>query len=152
MRRHSEILASARPSWPQDITPPPPQNYEMRVIIWEAKDVKYDGLEAFTTDIADLYVHCFVEQAHSPDSKRLSTDTHFRAARGKASWNYRLKFPVTLKPDSSFTRIHFELWDCDLFSADDPAVTPAAWDRTDGVFGSYGRILRPPTSHIQSDA
>ena len=106
-----------------DITPPPPQNYELRVIVWEAEKLRYDGLEVFTKDdIADFYVHCFVEEAHAEDSKRLSTDTHFRSRGGKASWNYRLKFPMTLKPRSSYTRIHFELWDKDIFSADDPAV------------------------------
>ena len=37
---------------PQDITPPPPHNYELRVIIWKAEDLKLDDLEWGTTDIA----------------------------------------------------------------------------------------------------
>ena len=69
-----------------------------------------------------MYVHCYVEEPHQPQSKRVNTDTHFRAAGGTAAWNYRLKFDVTLTPTSRNQRIHLEVWDRDMVPGmDDPA-------------------------------
>lgn len=47
-----------------------------------------------------------------------STDTHLRARKGKASWNWRMKFPIAL-PCKSFPRFRMQLWDLDFFSPDD---------------------------------
>ena len=52
------------------------------------------------------------------DSKKRSTDTHWRAKNQKAEWNYRLKFPIELpgtgRPRLSDERLTFQLWDSDL--------------------------------------
>ena len=40
--------------------------------------------------------------------QRLETDTHFRAKNGKASWNWRLKFPVTLTSSMKYQRLNVQ--------------------------------------------
>ena len=81
----SETDALERP--PLDISPPPDQKWELRLICWEAKGVseKLDD-----SGLSDLYVKTFLvdPKARDPklrDSAVLRTDTHFRARNGKAS-------------------------------------------------------------------
>ena len=77
---------------PIDITPPPPLDCEVRVIIWKAKtNVIKDTAE----ECNDLFVKCNLGK-----SDQKSTDTHWRA-RNEGSFNYRMKFPVTFDPNSS---------------------------------------------------
>jgi len=49
----------------------------------------------------------------------LRTDTHFRAKNGKASFNWRLKYPITLSSAMKYQRLQVQLWDKDLISAND---------------------------------
>ena len=95
---------------PQKITPPEPQEWELRVIVWNVdnmpKDVDLGGM-------ADAQVVCSLGDA------RLETDTHFRAKKGKASFNWRMKFPVTLKANMKYQRLQVQLWDKDLLTSND---------------------------------
>ena len=50
--------------------------------------------------------------------QRLETDTHFRAKNGKASWNWRFKFNVTMSTYMKYNRLILQLWDRDI-TADD---------------------------------
>ena len=60
----------------------------MRLVIWKARDVvAMDTLE----DMNDLYVRCWVEGCAPQD-----TDVHWRAKKGKGSFNWRMKFDVAL--------------------------------------------------------
>ena len=52
------------------------------------------------------------------------TDTHWRAKKGKASWNYRLLFDVELGHNSramKFPHLRFQLWDRDVVKWNDCA-------------------------------
>lgn len=71
--------AAAHP--PIDILPPPPQQFELRVICWKAKGIAKEHLD--DSGLADLYTKI----KFGSDSKWQSTDTHLRAQDGKASWN-----------------------------------------------------------------
>lgn len=42
------------------------------------------------------------------------TDTHWRCYAGEGSWNWRLKFPVTLPMKPEMARLHIQLWDRDV--------------------------------------
>mmetsp|Transcript_20593 Transcript_20593/g.43766 ORF Transcript_20593/g.43766 Transcript_20593/m.43766 type:complete len:299 (+) Transcript_20593:2-898(+) len=94
----------------QKIKPRAPEEWELRVIIWCAqnipKDVDFGGL-------SDPQVICQLGE------DRQETDTHFRAKNGKASWNWRLKFPVTMSSSMKFQRLQVQMWDKDLLTSND---------------------------------
>ena len=76
--------------WPiVDITPPPTEEFEVRVIVWKARtSIFKDTVERCN----DLYVTCKLGK-----EKEQTTDTHWRA-RKEASFNWRMKFPITFEP------------------------------------------------------
>ena len=102
-------LAAKTP--PLDISLAPSQEWELRVIVWSGIDLPAYDVDA--TGLADWYVTCSFAQ-----SPAQQTDTHFRAKHGKASWNWRFKFPVTLKARMKYQRLRLQLWDKDI-TADD---------------------------------
>ena len=75
-----------------DISPPPREEFELRVIVWGTRDCIFKD-EA--TKCNDLYLRGWVG---SGNEKILETDTHWRC-REKGSFNWRWKFPVTLPLD-----------------------------------------------------
>ncbi|CAK4072437.1 unnamed protein product [Aphanomyces euteiches] len=99
---------------PVDIALPPPITFELRVVIWKTKEVpNFDEL----TEMNDLFVRCQLEGSDSQD-----TDIHWRAKKGKASFNWRMKFPVTLghkQHNSKFPYFKMQMWDKDIFSSND---------------------------------
>jgi len=88
--------ASAYPA--EDIALPPSQKFQVRVIVWKAKDVV--SMESLT-NMNDTYVKADIHGV-----AQQSTDIHWRAKKGKASWNYRLKFEVSFR----FALMCFGVW------------------------------------------
>lgn len=136
-----------------NVAPPEDTVYEMRVIVWKCEDVpSFD----FLTKQNDLYVRCnfngFSEKAWK------ETDTHWRAKKGKASWNYRIKMPNIKLPLSKLkSRLTFQIWDRDVTKWNDLIAETvldlsshlrAAFLRNDEryeVFDSgYRKMPRPP--------
>ena len=72
-----------------DIAPPPPQQYELRVVCWSAKDIPEDACD--DSGLVDAYV-----SIQFGKERREVTDTHLRAKDGKASWNWRFKLDLSL--------------------------------------------------------
>jgi hypothetical protein len=107
--------ADARRVPMDNIKPPPPDPFEIRVIIWGVRDVT---IKDTITEQNDLYVTC---QCSFPGLKMQETDTHLRSKKGKGNFNWRMKFPVTLpmKPRGSWPRLRFQIWDKDFFSPND---------------------------------
>ena len=105
--------AAANP--PIDIAPPPPQDFELRVVCWSVKDVPKEDRD--DSGLADL----FSKIKFGSNAKWESTDTHLRAQDGKASWNWRFKLPVTVDSNikSEWLRLYVQLWDKDLLSSND---------------------------------
>eukprot|EP01038_Epipyxis_sp_PR26KG_P004421 gene4421-6250_t len=101
---------------PDDVSLPPTQMFEVRVVIWKTKNVPpMDSLEG----MSDLYVKCWPEGC-----KPQETDTHWRCKRGKASFNWRLLFDVELGHSTramKFPYLHLQLWDRDLLKWSDCA-------------------------------
>lgn len=89
------------------ILPQPPKEFELRVVIWDCKNIPICDIE----DTTDIYLTGTV------GNETQRTDTHFRSQNGKGSFNYRLVFPITL-PAADPT-INFQVWDKDLFSPND---------------------------------
>lgn len=100
---------------PLDISLPPIQKFEVRVIVYKAKNVTPGDF----TDLSDLLVKCWLQ---NKDDKAQATDTHWRAKNGKASFNWRMKFDLELPidPDSEADKgyLHFQMWDKDLLYDD----------------------------------
>jgi hypothetical protein len=98
-----------------DISLPPDEYFEVRVIIWKTRRVKGDF-----SGMRDLYIKCWFE-----DTKPQSTDIHWRAKKGKASFNWRLKFKVKLGHRTKamkYPYFHMQLWDQDIVSFSDCIV------------------------------
>jgi len=79
-----------------DISPKPPKEFELRLCIFDSVDLKMMDVEG----TSDAYVRAFF------DSKKdaQETDTHFRCQNGKASWNWRLLYKVSVpRKDYRFT-------------------------------------------------
>ena len=103
-----------------DISPPPIQKWELRLIIWSARGVP---LDLDDSGLSDLYVGAQYDDPYAKKKARgmvLRTDTHFRASKGKASWNWRMRFPIELRyTDRSLSRdkrhmLRLKLWDWDV--------------------------------------
>lgn len=107
-----EILPSesmAKDDKPWNIKPRPVSEFEVRVVIWNTKDVKIKDWEG----TSDIYVRAFFDSKN----KNNRTDTHYRSMDGSGSFNYRLLFPIKNPGDSQVLNI--QVWDADLFSGND---------------------------------
>ncbi|KAJ0392886.1 hypothetical protein P43SY_002490 [Pythium insidiosum] len=100
---------------PLDISLPPPRQFEVRVIVYRARNV----IPGDFTELSDLFVKCWLQSRHD---KAQTTDTHWRARDGKASFNWRMKFDISLPVDDENEAdkgyLHFQLWDKDVLYDD----------------------------------
>jgi hypothetical protein len=91
---------------PVKITPPPPQEFEVRVIVWGTRGVRLDVAGN------DLFVRA---QLHG--DKEQETDTHWRCKDGNASFNWRMRFRALLP--SKFPYLTIQLYDRDIAKYND---------------------------------
>eukprot|EP01029_Cantina_marsupialis_P007665 TRINITY_DN1863_c0_g1_i5.p1 TRINITY_DN1863_c0_g1~~TRINITY_DN1863_c0_g1_i5.p1 ORF type:complete len:706 (+),score=277.15 TRINITY_DN1863_c0_g1_i5:401-2518(+) len=94
-----------------DITPPPPEIFELRCIVWKTKEVI--SMDTVTNQ-NDMYAKCWVEGLAPQE-----TDVHLRCKKGKGSWNWRMKWDVALPDMLKFPYFHLQLWDKDLLKYND---------------------------------
>lgn len=93
-----------------DITPRPPDEFEIRVCVFNATGVKMMDAEG----TSDVYF-----QAYLDDPKAVqATDTHYRCQDGDASFNYRLKLPYKSTKSSS-KLLTVKCFDLDFLLRDD---------------------------------
>ncbi|KAG5679282.1 hypothetical protein PVAND_008861 [Polypedilum vanderplanki] len=120
---------------PVDITPIPPRNFELRVIIWNSKDVILNDRNIFGKSMSDIYIKGWMENVDNAQF----TDVHYRSLTGEGNFNWRMIFNfkysigedmmVITRKKSSFEKFDTELkipavlnlqvWDNDSFSPDD---------------------------------
>lgn len=74
-----------------DITPRPVKEYEVRLVVWDTKEIIAQDVEG----TSDVFIRAFFD---TKDSKE--TDCHYRCSNGKASFNYRLLFNVNAPQDN----------------------------------------------------
>lgn len=120
LRYWVEIHPSVSLPRPWDIRSKPPEPFELRLIIWRCEGVPNMDVEG----VSDLYVVSSIN-----DGAKKETDTHYRAANGEASWNWRKKFHLMLD-QSSRCILNLSLWDRDLLSSND-AIGDACLDLTE---------------------
>eukprot|EP00300_Choanocystis_sp_HF-7_P003966 c13020_g1_i1.p1 GENE.c13020_g1_i1~~c13020_g1_i1.p1 ORF type:complete len:1691 (-),score=420.75 c13020_g1_i1:43-4602(-) len=98
------------------ITPPPPQTFQLRVIIWHTRNVK--SMDSFTNQ-NDLFVRCEVEGAQG-SSQVKETDTHWRAKQGRGNFNFRMLYKIVVDPAApKISRLKVSAWDRDIVSFND---------------------------------
>ncbi|KAK3235298.1 hypothetical protein CYMTET_54488 [Cymbomonas tetramitiformis] len=104
---------------PIDIHPPPPAHFEARLIIWRTRKVpNQDPI----TNQSDLFIRSTLTMMKSTTvggADRLveDTDTHWRAKKGEASFNYRMIYAAELPVAQA--RLKLQAWDQDLLNSND---------------------------------
>ncbi|KAA0200949.1 Dysferlin limb girdle muscular dystrophy 2B (autosomal recessive) [Fasciolopsis buskii] len=123
------------PGPPVDVSPRKPNEYELRVIVWNTEDVVLQETSITGEKMSDIYVKGWLAGI----DERQMTDVHYRSLDGEGNFNWRFIFPFHYLPaentmvvrrkehfwslDATETRLRptliMQVWDNDLFSADD---------------------------------
>eukprot|EP01065_Artemidia_motanka_P005345 TRINITY_DN12593_c0_g1_i3.p1 TRINITY_DN12593_c0_g1~~TRINITY_DN12593_c0_g1_i3.p1 ORF type:complete len:2851 (+),score=868.86 TRINITY_DN12593_c0_g1_i3:102-8654(+) len=69
---------------------PPPEDYELRVIVWKCTNVPLTEKDITGQASSDIYVKARLKGS----SGEQSTDTHNRSTDGNGEFNWRMKFPL----------------------------------------------------------
>lgn len=93
-----------------DIREPPIVPFQMRLIVWETRDIPMMDVE----ETSDVYVVGFVDPAN-----RQTTDTHFRCTNGEASFNWRILETINYSPKMKNCHLNIQVYDKDLLSPDE---------------------------------
>ncbi|XP_073325341.1 fer-1-like protein 4 [Pagrus major] len=122
---------------PVDIKPRLPEQYELRVIIWNTDDVFLDDVNPFTGDpSSDIYVKGWIKGL---EGEKQETDVHFSSLTGEGNFNWRFVFrfdylptekEVVYKKKESFFSLEesefrqpavltLQVWDYDRIAAND---------------------------------
>ncbi|KAM4582645.1 fer-1-like protein 4 [Fundulus diaphanus] len=120
-----------------DIKPRLPEQFELRVIIWNTDDVFLDDVNPFTGDpSSDIYVKGWIKGL---EGDKQETDVHFNSLTGEGNFNWRFVFRFDYLPtekevvykkkesifsleESEFRQPAFlalQVWDYDRISAND---------------------------------
>ncbi|KAK0093832.1 hypothetical protein PV326_012519 [Microctonus aethiopoides] len=118
-----------------DITPQVPEDYELRVIIWNTEDVPLVDNQFLTGEkCSDIYVKGWILYEDYQ-----STDVHYNSLTGEGNFNWRFIFHFTHAKSENFIivrkklfpfsideteqklpcKLHLQVWDSDHFSPDD---------------------------------
>jgi hypothetical protein len=123
------------PGPPVDISIRKPKKYELRVVIWNTKDVILEEESITGEKMSDIYVKGWINGLE----EKLETDVHYRSMDGEGNFNWRFVFPFEYLPAEEVMVVrkkeHFwsldetefkmplsltiQIWDNDKFSADD---------------------------------
>ncbi|KER29905.1 hypothetical protein T265_13290, partial [Opisthorchis viverrini] len=118
-----------------DVSPRRPNEYELRVIVWNTEEVILQETSVTGEKMSDIYVKGWLAGV----DERQMTDVHYRSLDGEGNFNWRFVFPFFYLPAENTVVIkrkeHFwsldtterrvrpslimQVWDNDLFSADD---------------------------------
>tara|TARA_B110001452_G_scaffold264206_1_gene266845 strand:- start:238 stop:4518 length:4281 start_codon:yes stop_codon:yes gene_type:complete len=94
-----------------ELAPPVKDQYELRVIVWEARDV---AIKDEATGQSDVFVTA--QPRGDEQYEKQTTDTHFYSS-GDAEFNWRMIWPVFLP--EKVPRLFMQVWDYDLIGAND---------------------------------
>lgn len=137
-----------------DITPREPQEYVLRVIIWNTKDVILEETSITGEKMSDIFVKGWIDGID--DSQE--TDVHYRSMDGEGNFNWRFVFPFSYIPaekklvikekehfwslDESVEKLvphlMLQIWDNDLGFANDDFLGSLQLDLTS--------LLKPATT------
>ncbi|XP_065712625.1 fer-1-like protein 5 [Patagioenas fasciata] len=124
------------PGPPVNITPPKPQRYELRCVVWNTQDVDMGDVNLIGQQMSDIYVMGWLDGL---EEQRQRTDIHYRSLLGEGAFNWRFVFSFQCLAAEELCILprkeHFwsldptvrkvppklilQVWDNDKFSADD---------------------------------
>ncbi|XP_063717418.1 myoferlin-like isoform X4 [Symsagittifera roscoffensis] len=163
----------APPGDPIDISPRVPKEYELRVVIWNTKEVILQDTSITGEEMVDIYLKGWLDGME--DSKQ-STDIHYRSLDGEGNFNWRFVFRFDYLPQEKVivvnekehfwsldktethlpARLCVQIWDNDLFSSDDyigqislPLENMPAPSKTDRTCKPY-REFNPKTGEFKT--
>ena len=94
-----------------DISPKPMDKYEIRVAVFDTKELKMMDDEGTT----DGFIKCFFDSKNAKE-----TDTHYRNQNGACSFNYRLLFNLEHPAKSKeHYKLKVQAYDRDFFKSND---------------------------------
>jgi hypothetical protein len=108
----TEKEAAKEPMWDISLVPPAP--FEMRLVLWKARNMP--SMETVAAGMNDLYLIASLI-SHSGLDIEKETDIHWRAKNGTGSFNWRMKFNFTLPQKKP--RLRISAWDQDIFGSND---------------------------------
>lgn len=111
-----EVLSSqqAKVNLPAKIAPKPPQEFELRLVIWEALNLPIDAPKKTLT----VYLTCsFKPEGWLSAEIKKETDSHGGCDDGWAVWNWRMKFPFIVP--CTFPRLYLNCIDFNVFKGDE---------------------------------
>ncbi|THD28228.1 Myoferlin [Fasciola hepatica] len=128
-------VAFGEPGPAVDITPRVPDEYVLRVVVWNTYEVILQEANIFGEKMSDIYVKGWI----SGVDERQKTDVHYRSLDGEGNFNWRFVFPFLYLPSENMVVVkkkeHFwsldtretrcrpslvmQVWDNDLFNPDD---------------------------------
>jgi len=91
-----------------NISPPPVEEFEVRVVVWRTKDIQNMDDEG----CSDVFIRAYFDPTN-----HINTDVHWRCSDGNASFNYRVLLPVNSSAHEHVLTV--EAWDQDVFSSND---------------------------------
>jgi hypothetical protein len=97
-----------------DISLVPPAPFEMRLVLWKARNMP--SMETVAKGMNDLYLIASLISLNGLDIEK-ETDVHWRAKNGTGSFNWRMKFNFTLPQKRP--RLRISAWDQDIFGPND---------------------------------
>jgi len=97
-----------------DISLVPPAPFEMRLVLWKARNMP--SMETVAAGMNDLYLIASLISLSGLDIEK-ETDIHWRAKNGNGSFNWRMKFNFTLPQKRP--RLRISAWDQDIFGSND---------------------------------
>merc|ERR1712217_865282 len=93
------------------LDPPPKLRFELRLVIWETYKIPPGD---WVGDMSDMYVRAWMPAGSGEGSgEQQDTDTHWRAKKGRGSFNWRMKFNVDLPLEPPRDKIYLQVWDSD---------------------------------------
>lgn len=119
------------------VAPPPPEEYELRAVAWNASGVAAADKSVFGEYMTDMYTKCYL-RGRDPGSRcgEQDTDTHYRSMDGEGKFNWRMKWQLTylrhtkriiMREDGARARLRSLLFDESLRGVP-PVLCVELWD------------------------
>ena len=98
-----------------DITPEQSMEYQLRVSIYDTKNVPMVDIEG----MSDVFIKAWIDEKNQKE-----TDTHWRCSTGEASFNWRMLFNINCpntsgKNELDAYKLKFAVYDRDILSGND---------------------------------